>query len=176
MFSPRAAHTESGIHTRMRALMETLQRDFDFATFTWPGFLAWLAERLGKQVHCVPMPLHADDLFGSWISTPQVEYIFYDATALPVHQLHIQLHEIAHILCGHETVEIHEPVELATLMESLEQVRLRRTDRGEIEQEVEILTALIQESVFRHGRQAALTRFDFQNQDEVRLVQMMELG
>ena len=97
-----------------------------------------------------------------------------------MHQIHIQLHEIAHILCGHTTFHVdsdHLPSSRAELMSLVEgAVRLRKVGDSETEQEAKILTALIQSSVFRHGRQAALTRFDFQNHDEEVLVHMMELG
>lgn len=171
---------DPGVHARMRGLMATIQQAYDFSTFTWESFVAWLSTFLGKQVHCAPLPIEAGTLFGGWISTQQAEYIFYDGSTLPMHQLHIQLHEIAHILCGHTTfcMDVERlPEDRAELLRMVTAaVRLRHVAEAEPEQEAEVLTALIQQAVFRHGRQEALLTFDFQNRDEEVLVGMMELG
>lgn len=178
--STQHPRNESGVHARMRDLMAAIQQEYDFTTFTWSGFVRWLARRRGKQVHLIPLPMGSATLFGSWISSDTEDFIFFDQDALPMHQIHIQLHEIAHILCDHTTYHVdidHLPRSRAELMRLVEgAVRLRHVAEGETEQEAEILTALIQSCVFRHGRQAALTRFDFQNHDEEVLINMMELG
>lgn len=178
--SLRLSKVDSTVHARMRAVLSSIQQEFDFSTFTWAGFVAWLSRNRGKQVVFVPIQTASSTLFGSWITTAAAEFIFYDDGTLPMHQIHIQLHEIAHILCGHNTFH----ADLDQLPQSREEmmalaaaaVRLRHVDESETEQEAEILTALIQSAVFSHGRQEALTRFDFQNHDEEVLVHMMELG
>ena len=41
---------------------------------------------------------------GLWISTERADYIFYERDTTPSHQLRIILHEIGHMLLGHEGV------------------------------------------------------------------------
>ncbi|MBP7963681.1 MAG: hypothetical protein KBG20_18865 [Caldilineaceae bacterium] len=178
--SLRLSTEDSTVHARMRAVLSSIQQEFDFSTFTWPGFVDWLSQRQGKQVLLVPIPTESSSLFGGWISTAAAEFIFFDKGTLPMHQIHIQLHEIAHMLCGHSTFHADQEhmsqsqEEIMALAASA--MRMRHVAESETEQEAEILTALIQSAIFSHGRQEALTRFDFQNHDEEVLVYMMELG
>ena len=178
--SLRLSTEDSTVHARMRAVLSSIQQEFDFSTFTWASFVDWLSQRQGKEVLLVPIPTESSSLFGGWISTAAAEFIFYDAGTLPMHQIHIQLHEIAHILCGHTTFSTDMerlPQNWAEIMAlAADAMRLRHVAESETEQEAEILTALIQSAIFSHGRQEALTRFDFQNPDEEVLVYMMELG
>lgn len=47
-------------------------------------------------------------MFGMWLSGEDqpVEFIFYNSQASPSHRVHIQLHELAHILMGHSTLKV----------------------------------------------------------------------
>jgi hypothetical protein len=38
---------------------------------------------------------------GIWIGTPEADHVFYDPGTSPLHAEHIVLHELAHILSGH---------------------------------------------------------------------------
>lgn len=39
--------------------------------------------------------------FGMWAAGANVDVIFYDVEASPVHQQHIILHELCHLICNH---------------------------------------------------------------------------
>ena len=49
------------------------------------------------------MPL--SPFYGAWLSDREYphEYIFINSRLSLLHQLHVQLHEIGHIICGHQT-------------------------------------------------------------------------
>ncbi len=49
---------------------------------------------------------------GAWFRSPAADYVFYPTGTAPGHQRHCQLHELAHILLGHEPVS--EDTELVT--------------------------------------------------------------
>lgn len=48
------------------------------------------------------------EMFGCWVRLAGKDYIFYEEHTAHLHQAHIQLHELAHILCGHKTLEMAE--------------------------------------------------------------------
>ena len=61
--SLRLSTEDSTVHARMRAVLSSIQQEFDFSTFTWPGFVDWLSQRQGKQVLLVPIPTESSSLF-----------------------------------------------------------------------------------------------------------------
>jgi len=84
--------------TRMKALLTEL--DYDFSRFTLDGFARWLAKRRGQPIVFVPWEM-PPSLFGAWIASDGRDYIFFDRDTQPIHQTHIKLHEMAHMLCDH---------------------------------------------------------------------------
>ena len=85
---------------------------------------------------------------GLWIAAPGRDYIFYEAETTPLHQAHIVLHELAHLLCGHQSAQVLEPSLLRLLVPDLEPSVLERVLRRasydtEQEQEAEVLASLL---------------------------------
>ncbi|WP_410597078.1 hypothetical protein [Amycolatopsis sp. lyj-23] len=62
-----------------------------------------VGERRGKPIrllaHSIPVP----GPFGVWISTRPADYILYQRETSKPHQNHIILHELGHLLAGHES-------------------------------------------------------------------------
>lgn len=62
-----------------------------------------VGERRGKPIrlleHSIPVP----GPFGVWISTRPADYILYQKETSKPHQNHIILHELGHLLAGHES-------------------------------------------------------------------------
>ena len=87
---------------------------------------------------------------GVWVAGPSTDLIFYEQEAGPLHQQHIILHELAHLLCGHPPVPVSE-AGLAQLLfphvtpESVESVLRRGAYSAEEEREAELLASLILE-------------------------------
>lgn len=131
---------------------------FDFATFTLPGFMQAIGQSRGRKIIPVPwdMPL---GLFGAWMSDgdePQ-EYIFYRNDVPEMHQIHIQLHELSHLLFGHPTNKVtREWIAAAAAGETDlpfdDPTQLRSGNKKQREQEAETLANLIQESVILHAQ------------------------
>ncbi|MFD9269743.1 hypothetical protein ACFWB1_12485 [Streptomyces goshikiensis] len=61
-----------------------------------------LGARLGKPIRLVAWALPIPGPFGLWMSRPSEEVIFYQEETTRVHQDHIILHEVGHILAEHE--------------------------------------------------------------------------
>jgi hypothetical protein len=85
---------------------------------------------------------------GLWIAAPGGDYIFYEAETTPLHQAHIVLHELAHLLCGHQSAHVLEPELLRSLVPDLDPSVLERVLRRasydtEQEQEAELLASML---------------------------------
>jgi hypothetical protein len=52
---------------------------------------------------------------GMWLSTARADHIFHEACTSPWHRTHIALHELAHILLGHDS-HAGDALELADLL------------------------------------------------------------
>ena len=60
-----------------------------------------VARRVGRPIHLVPMSL-GGVVSGMTASTDDALWVFYEARTSPWHQVHIVLHELGHLLLGHE--------------------------------------------------------------------------
>lgn len=89
-----------------------------------------------------------------WLATKRGDYIYYDAQTSGLHRLHIILHEVGHMLCGHEEVGLEDNQYLYRQLNVCDSVwvrqilpRIRYTSRQE--QEAEMVATLLLE---RAGR------------------------
>jgi hypothetical protein len=56
------------------------------------------------HLHSVPGISGTDAPCGVWIATEKADHIFHEAATSPLHQDHIILHEIGHMLLGHRSI------------------------------------------------------------------------
>ncbi|MFF2348147.1 hypothetical protein ACFVVL_00065 [Kitasatospora sp. NPDC058115] len=61
-----------------------------------------LGEYRGKPIRLIPWPLPVPGPFGVWMSRDDDDCIFYQQETTRVHQDHIILHEIGHLLADHQ--------------------------------------------------------------------------
>lgn len=76
-----------------------LPRPFDAA-----GFTDALAEQRGRPLVLVPLPPHACTPCGMLVTTDRADYIGYPTSTSALHQQHILLHEVGHLVRGHAGV------------------------------------------------------------------------
>jgi len=62
-----------------------------------------------------------------WVATGTADYIFYQQETTAVHQNHIIMHEIGHIMAGHCGSELSGGEALTEVMPSLSPAVIRRT-------------------------------------------------
>jgi len=65
-------------------------------------FLSYIAARRGRPLHLHPLPFAEGSPCGLWLGTDQADHVFYAAGTDALHQQHIILHEMGHILCDHQ--------------------------------------------------------------------------
>lgn len=154
--------TTIGVRQKAEKIIRDI--DFDFPSFTIEEFIGRISALKGREIFMVPWDMPAT-LFGAWMSDGEEpkEYVFYRSNLPLIHQIHIQLHELAHLLLGHPTLKIDRKLIMAVLKgeEALpfsDMVLLRSPKLVELETEAETLASVIQEQVIRHDQLLRLTQ------------------
>ena len=97
--------TSMNVKAQMQTRLDVL--GFDFRNFTMTNFVSWLEAQKGRRIFFLsgPMPVN---MYGAWFSDSEFphEYFFFDHSVSTLHQVHIQLHELSHYICGHKTLQI----------------------------------------------------------------------
>lgn len=101
-----SSHREIGMNTRdFKRLYErclTLVHSLRIPTpFDVEKLCANLDRDRNRQIQLLPMVLPPGSLSGLWLSTNNIDYIVYQKATSLLHQQHIILHEIGHLICEH---------------------------------------------------------------------------
>ncbi|WP_327674420.1 ParH-like protein [Kitasatospora sp. NBC_00458] len=122
-----------------------------------------LARLRGRPIELIPLSGPAPSPCGVLISTDRADYIGYAVDTTALHQQHIVLHEVGHLLCGHTGGAGLSTAVSRTLAPALSEELVRRvlgrsvyTDRQE--QEAELVASLTLHRVLRRPRPSAFGR------------------
>lgn len=117
--------------------------------FSVRPFCRSLSARRGRRIFLRPVASKAGPC-GLWVAGPTADFIFYEQETSPLHQDHIILHEVCHLLCGHRPAPVSEG-ELSRLLfphlgsAMVQRVLARAGYSGNDEREAELLASLILE-------------------------------
>jgi hypothetical protein len=70
--------------------------------FDLAEFAARLGRRRGRPLRLYPVAFEASRPCGLWIATTEADYVYYETGTTPFHAMSIALHQIAHLLLGHQ--------------------------------------------------------------------------
>ncbi|HEY8745829.1 MAG TPA: hypothetical protein VIU62_22305 [Chloroflexota bacterium] len=123
-------------------------------------FCANLAAQRGRPIVLLPMR-RVGEVTGMWIGLSTVDIIAYSRATSRLHQEHIIVHEISHVLCGHQPALSDVDVAACSFLDgeidlldveigARQHVLYRGPYTSEEEQEVEVLASLIMERMQRH--------------------------
>jgi hypothetical protein len=151
------------VNPRLKAEKILQELNYDFRGFEIEQFIKRVGDLKGRRIRATPWKM-PPAMFGAWLADEDdaCDYIFYRIDAPPVHQIHIQLHELAHLLFGHPTFNISR-IKIAESYQGKGELplksygRLRSTDQSDDENEAETLASMIQEQVIRYSQFAQLT-------------------
>lgn len=106
-----------------------------------------LGTRQGRPIRLVAYPLPVPGPLGLWIRTESADYILYQAETTRIHQDHIILHEVGHIIAGHHNDEIEDRY-WQQMMPDISPASIRRALRRTYydtaqEREAELLATII---------------------------------
>ncbi|MER6359486.1 hypothetical protein [Kitasatospora sp. NPDC001527] len=139
---------------RFKAQCDGLIRQLDVTgQFTVESLADAVARWRGRPLRLIPLP-RADTggsgICGVWIALADVDHVYYSVVTSPVHQAHIVLHELAHILLDHRQDGEPDHDALRRLFPDLDPAmaaRLLARDRTRTttdqEQEAELLATLL---------------------------------
>lgn len=86
---------------RLRRRCEARLRGLELPVpFDVRAFAEGLARRRGRPIVLRPLP-RAGGCSGLWVATPAADVVFFEAETSPLHQEHILLHELCHLVLEH---------------------------------------------------------------------------
>lgn len=87
-----------------------------------PDLASRLSALSGRPVHIDLLPQEVNDApCGLWVSTAAANYIFARHGTSVLHQKHFVLHEVGHMICGHQGVNLAP--ELVTMLPRLKHLK-----------------------------------------------------
>jgi hypothetical protein len=86
-------------HQKQRVIEALRDLGYDFNYFVLSDFLAYVEAKRRRPI--VVKDFSLVELFGAWVSTPEVDYILVSDTTHTVHRAHIILHEVGHMILNH---------------------------------------------------------------------------
>lgn len=90
-----------GVRQRCEAKLRTLSLP---RPFTLEAFCSNLVHMRRRPLRLLPIPDDAVGPCGLWVAAPSMDYVFHQVATSPLHQEHIVLHELAHMVLDHATV------------------------------------------------------------------------
>jgi hypothetical protein len=137
--------SDRAVRRQCRQLVATLDVPMPFDARRLADRVA--AERV-RPIDLIALAMPNNALCGIWLATPDRDIIVYEQNTSRLHQEHIQLHEICHILCQHDPVGTTNPQISRLLFPDLDpHVVHRSLHRSHYslrqEQEVETLASMI---------------------------------
>lgn len=129
------------------AVIEVLLQDVD-KNFSIATIVANAASYRGRPIELVPRPGNflGPDKYGAWLAGETTDYVFFDSETASIHQNHIIMHELCHMILGHETVMVDDQTTSGevVLMRSYSKKRLEKE-----EIEAESLALAVQEALLK---------------------------
>ncbi|MFE0023453.1 ImmA/IrrE family metallo-endopeptidase [Amycolatopsis sp. NPDC059021] len=121
-------------------------------------FVAGIVMLRGRPIELIPLATRPGTPCGVLAATDRADYVFYNTDTSPLHQEHILLHELGHLLCGHAGTGVLSEAVSSVLMPNLPAGLVRRvlgrtTYAHQQEQEAELVASLIMHRA-RRGRPA----------------------
>ncbi|GCD32768.1 hypothetical protein OEIGOIKO_00485 [Streptomyces chrestomyceticus JCM 4735] len=127
--------------------------------FSVEEFCRNISEQRQRPLHLHALPTHVAKMAacGLWLATDTDDHIFFEARTAPLHQEHIVLHEIGHLLFDHQMLADGNSGGISTVLADLSprliQRMLARTNYStRQEQEAEMLASLIRTHATGPGR------------------------
>jgi hypothetical protein len=139
------------VRRRCTALVDELDIPLPFDAHE---LCARLAARRGRPIRLLPLSLPTDSPCGLWVSANETDYIIYEQATSRLHQEHIILHEVGHLISDHRSAPLLDDETSRLLFPNLDpstiQRILGRTHYSALEeQQAEMIASLILQQASR---------------------------
>jgi hypothetical protein len=141
------------VRNDVRRHCRTLVDDLDLPEpFDMDAFCTALGESRGRALHRIPAELPTGSPSGMWVATSDVDYVFFEQRTTALHQRHIVLHELGHLICNHDAPPAMTDAASRMLLPHLDPAMVRRmlgrTYYSAVEeQQAELVASLIHERI-----------------------------
>lgn len=162
-------HFTSPVQRAIAERLRVVEEQIGFAEFNLERFRDWLATLFQRPIFCQPLAMHPA-YSGAWVRTTTADIIYFEERTSPLHQAHIQLHELCHMLLLHDTFTVYSSAELdlvctvlmygddAPFLDAPLPLRLRSTRTSAEEREAEGLASLLHQRALRAQTAPAINR------------------
>lgn len=150
--------------------LSSLMSGIDYQSFSIHSLVRKIAEFQGRPIVLCSLAMPEQTDYGMWIAGPSFDFVFFERETARVHQDHIIMHELAHMLLGHKTAPISEELEaellecksFSVIYDTPDAAEMLRRSMAELherlrEREAEALATLIQNEIIRRIGVEALT-------------------
>jgi hypothetical protein len=137
------------------AKVEALELPFPFDVHR---FCKSVERARGRMIHLIPRALPSGSPSGLCVSTNADDYVFYESQTSALHQEHIILHEVGHLLCEHRAASVSRDEISELLLPDLDPAMIQRVLGRTCypmwaEQEAEMIASLILAKVGEQRRE-----------------------
>lgn len=150
--------TTRQLQRRCQSLVNSLRLPRPFSV---EAFVRELAAQRDRPIYLKTLPAGTGTTAcGIWLRTDTHDEIFFEEQTTPFHREHIILHEVGHMLCGHEADGAELATELGRYLpnvspELIKRMLGRTNYTSDQEQEAELVASLIRTAADTIGRQAS---------------------
>jgi len=139
----------SDVRRRSRALVDALDIP---EPFDMDDFCHALGESRRRPLRRVAAELPTGSPSGMWVATPDVDYVFFERRTTALHQRHIVLHELGHLISNHDAPPAMTDAASRMLLPHLDPAMVRRmlgrTYYSAVEeQQAELIGSLIHQRI-----------------------------
>lgn len=131
--SPATYSTEE-IEERVNLTLIEIEAEYDLSTFRLESFAKWVEAKRRRPIQFVPLRFPSA-VSGGWLKFDDEDLVFYEKDALPIYQVHVQLHELSHMLCGHQSITIDNDINISTADQFIDYLSELFENPGQFEDE-----------------------------------------
>ncbi|MGB1249626.1 MAG: hypothetical protein ACPG8W_03270 [Candidatus Promineifilaceae bacterium] len=134
---------------------------YNFGQFTIASFIDCLSQTMGRKIFAISCPM-PENTFGAWLTDSELplEYLIVDSGIAGQHAVHVQLHELGHMVLNHRTASVTPQLLQKVLngknYSALKHALHRRASRTDDEQEAELFAVIVQERLIAAARNSYL--------------------
>jgi Zn-dependent peptidase ImmA (M78 family) len=137
-------------HLDTSNIIQDILDGLDYANYSIQALVERVARHRGRRIVVQPWPMPDALMYGAWLAGPNSDFVFYEMHTARVHQEHIILHELGHMLLGHATILVDENTDLAQVLRRRPRTMMREAQEREAEALAEAIQRELRKRVRAH--------------------------